>query len=105
MLFASEKQSLESATTLYDSLIVKIFKKDLLANAKLVLQQASQWACTHRMTCLPAAAFEAEEQTASTVYVDNLDEWPIRLTLCAFDVCFRRRYFVLSSPLQQEILL
>lgn len=41
MLFASEKQSLESATTLYDSLIVKIFKKDLLANAKLVLQQAS----------------------------------------------------------------
>lgn len=40
MLFASEKQSLESATTLYDSLIVKIFKKDLLANAKLVLQQA-----------------------------------------------------------------
>ncbi|CAN0132860.1 unnamed protein product [Ectocarpus sp. 4 AP-2014] len=40
MLFASEKQSLASATTLYDSLIVKIFKKDLLANAKLVLQQA-----------------------------------------------------------------
>ncbi|CAN0042374.1 unnamed protein product, partial [Laminaria digitata] len=40
MLFASEKQSLASASTLYDSLIVKIFKKDLLANAKLVLQQA-----------------------------------------------------------------
>ncbi|CAN0423139.1 unnamed protein product, partial [Ectocarpus fasciculatus] len=39
MLFASEKQSLASATTMYDSLIVKIFKKDLLANAKLVLQQ------------------------------------------------------------------
>ncbi|CAN0481929.1 unnamed protein product, partial [Ectocarpus sp. 8 AP-2014] len=39
MLFASEKQSLASATTMYDSLIVKIFKKDILANAKLVLQQ------------------------------------------------------------------
>ena len=39
MLFASEKQSLASVSDLYDSLIVKIFKKDLLANAKLVLQQ------------------------------------------------------------------
>lgn len=42
MLFASEKQSLASATTMYDSLIVKIFKKDLLANAKLVLQQVHE---------------------------------------------------------------
>lgn len=42
MLFASEKQSLAEASTLYDSLIVKIFKKDLLANAKLVLQQVKR---------------------------------------------------------------
>lgn len=45
MLFASEKQSLASASTMYDSLIVKIFRKDLLANAKLVLWQVCCCVC------------------------------------------------------------
>ncbi|CAM9907852.1 unnamed protein product, partial [Sphacelaria rigidula] len=41
MLFAAEKRSLVSASTLYDQLIVKIFRKDILNNANLVLRQAS----------------------------------------------------------------
>lgn len=39
MLFAAEKQSIEAASELYDSLIVRIFRKDILGNAKLVLIQ------------------------------------------------------------------
>ena len=42
MLFAAEKQSLASVTAMYDSLVVKIFTKDLLANAKLVLWQVGR---------------------------------------------------------------
>lgn len=42
MLFASEKQSLVNVSTLYDSLIVKIFRKDFLATPKLLLQQVRE---------------------------------------------------------------
>ncbi|CAM9493080.1 unnamed protein product, partial [Discosporangium mesarthrocarpum] len=40
MLFASEKRSLLYVGMLYDELITKIFQKDILGQAKLVLQQA-----------------------------------------------------------------
>lgn len=39
MLFAQEKESIEGASDMYDSLIVRIFRKDILGNAKLVLIQ------------------------------------------------------------------
>lgn len=48
MLFASEKKSLLEVSTLYDSLVVQIFKRDILGSAKLVLQQVCDSKTPHR---------------------------------------------------------
>lgn len=52
MLFAAEKQSLEAASTLYDQLVVKIFRKDILGSANLILRQVCVCVCLCVFVCV-----------------------------------------------------